>query len=344
MIYNNVQLHNVAELIETPDGMLIQRIPETLRLKLNQGAQRVARCCGNTELRFVPLKDRIKLKISASESKISGNVFWGDFQSAMTFEIAPGSTEDIEIDLTAEHWLSTKYLRELPDEIRNRQRFSPEVCRIRFWGGGQALIVQMPEPASVRPPSKAELPDNTILFYGTSISYGERATAPHLTYANICARSLNSDLINLGMPGSAYCEIEMADYIAGMNNWDMAVLALSVNMVSFSLKEFSQRVNYMLETVASTHPEKNIFCITLYTYHDDMIQKLKDNMKYGKPDDYRQALRNAVKDSPHKNLKLIEGGKILKDISGLGSDLIHPGDFGMIEMGEKLSKQIEILS
>ena len=344
MIYNNMQLHNVAELIDISEGLLLQRVPESLRIKLNPEAQRVSRRCGNVELRFVPLKNKISLKIAAVNKNISIGIFWGDFQSAMTFEIEPGKVQEIIINRTDKHWLSPKYLLRLPKSVQKHLRFSPEVCRIRLWGAGSACIASLPAPTDIRSPMTSELPENTILFYGTSITYGDRATAAHLNYANICARDLDCDLLNLGMPGAAFCEAEMADYIASLDCWDMAVLALSVNMIHFPLTEFMKRVYYMINTVASAHPGKNIFCVTLYPFHDDLVKELKGSAGHGKPDDYRKILRDAVNNSQHKNLKLIEGTEMLKDISGLGNDLIHPGDFGMFEIGKKLGEQIRILS
>ena len=56
MIYGNVELHNVAELVDL-DGLLrIQRLPESLRLKLNPGAQQRAMRPINTEIRFVAIR------------------------------------------------------------------------------------------------------------------------------------------------------------------------------------------------------------------------------------------------------------------------------------------------
>ena len=63
----------------------------------------------------------------------------------------------------------------------------------------------------------------------------------------------------------------------------------------------------------------------------------------GTPEEFRQALRRALAACPHSNAHLIEGLELLCDISGLTSDLIHPGDIGMIEMGEKLAAKLQAL-
>ncbi len=61
----------------------------------------------------------------------------------------------------------------------------------------------------------------------------------------------------------------------------------------------------------------------------------------GTPEQYRQALREAVSACPHENVYLIEGTEILTDIAGLMADLIHPGDNGMIEMGRNLARKLQ---
>tara|TARA_Y100000588_G_scaffold309722_1_gene334882 strand:- start:4722 stop:4859 length:138 start_codon:yes stop_codon:yes gene_type:complete len=40
---------------------------------------------------------------------------------------------------------------------------------------------------------------------------------------------------------------------------------------------------------------------------------------------------------------LIEGPDLLADIGGLTTDLIHPGDLGMIQMRQELAKRLEKL-
>ena len=39
MIFENVELHNVAEVRRANGGMRLQRVPEDVRLQLNEGAQ-----------------------------------------------------------------------------------------------------------------------------------------------------------------------------------------------------------------------------------------------------------------------------------------------------------------
>ena len=58
---------------------------------------------------------------------------------------------------------------------------------------------------------------------------------------------------------------------------------------------------------------------------------------------YRQALREIVAESKHTNLHLIEGSELMPDVHGFTMDLTHPGDFGMMQIGENLAQQIQRL-
>ena len=84
-------------------------------------------------------------------------------------------------------------------------------------------------------------------------------------------------------------------------------------------------------------------CITLYPFYRDFgLTDAGVEYKSG-AEAYREALREAVAGCPHGNAHLIEGTEILRDISGLTADLIHPGDNGMIEMGRNLAERLKAL-
>jgi len=53
--------------------------------------------------------------------------------------------------------------------------------------------------------------------------------------------------------------------------------------------------------------------------------------------------RASVQNCPCENVYLFEGSDILQDIGGLSPDLLHPGDQGMIFMGENLARKIKPL-
>ena len=263
-------------------------------------------------------------------------VFWGDFQSRQRYSLTP---EPKTIELT----LPENFDAFEPEAI-DQMTFHPHVCRLMLGGdrGGLPVFIHDIEMDKVRPPNADELPKLRYLAYGTSITQGVAATGPHLTYVAQVAQRLGADVINLGMGGSAYCEPEFADYIVERDDWDIATLALSLNMLSpFSVDEFYERVSYMVNTVAGANTQRPVLCITLYPYRAEIVQNLDERREKGQM--FRQKLRDAVANCPHPNVHLAEGPNLLTNIGGLTTDLVHPGDYAMIEMADNVAGRLQEL-
>ncbi len=331
MIFQNLEFHNVGELRAVPDGRgwRLQRVPENVRMALNEGAQMRVLQPDTCEIRFTA--DGPCHVTLSSEGQTKVTVFCGLFDSRQRFLIGP---EPQIIEFAPHETLSQldpKYCRDMA--------FSPRVFRLIF-GGAQRdpIIFHGIEGENVRPPEAADLPVLRYLAYGTSITHGFDAEGPHLSYVSQAARHLGADLINLGVGGSAFCEAEFADYMADREDWQIATLALSVNMREFSIDEFYKRVSYMVNRVAGSDPARAVACITLYPFFLDFGIFPQDKPFKANAEEYRQALRDAVAACPHENARLIEGPDLLTDISGMTADLIHSGDNGMIEMGRNLAK------
>ncbi|UPM45024.1 SGNH/GDSL hydrolase family protein [Halocatena salina] len=329
--YLSISLHNVAETVSAEwaaDADRLCRVPATVGAALNETARERVRHPTGSEIRFVPRSetDEIEITLSAIE-RTQVRTFWGSFQPWEPIEIGP---EPKTLELTL-----PDRLQELPTR-GDTGRFDPHVCRIAF-ERFQAVAVHAVS-GNCRPPTADELPDQRYLAYGTSITEGAASSATHMNYVSHVARNCGFDALNFGCSGSAYCESAMADYIATREDWDVATLALSVNMANtggFSPDEFEGRAEAFVDTIATAHPEKPIACITLFPYFDDVIES-------GDPAHaraYREALRSIVDDSPHDNLTLIDGSQLLS-FSGLTADLLHPGDDGMEIIGRRLSKKL----
>ena len=76
---------------------------------------------------------------------------------------------------------------------------------------------------------------------------------------------LEAQVFNLGMGGSCFLEPQIADFIAGRDDWDFASFELGINMVmSGPNAVFAGKVNYLLDRVTSRHPGKLLFLITIF--------------------------------------------------------------------------------
>ena len=330
----SVSLHNVTETVPAEwadDGDRLCRVPDAVGEGLNDMARDRVRHPTGSEIRFVPTRDdaEIELTLSAPEPTPI-RVFWGEFQPWQPTEIGPG-TETLSLGVP-------ERVRELT-ATEGTGRFDPRVCRILF--DRRVAIALHDVDGDCRPPSRDEVPDRRLLAYGTSITEGAASSAPHLDYVSHMARELGYDALNLGCSGSAYCESAMAEHVADRDDWDVATLALSVNMANtggFAPEEFHERAEPFVNAIAEAHPEEPIACVTLFPYHDDVTESGDADHAAA----YRELLRRIVAESPHDNLSVVEGPEML-DLPGLGADLLHPGDTGMETIGERLARQVESL-
>ena len=334
-----IAFHNVGELREVDgrDGLRLQRVPEAVRTELNEGTRN--RMChpAGVELRFVPEGPvRVTLSTEPRGNVEEGavRVFWGPFQETGAVAVGEEPTT-IEVEFPDR-------LGEIDPATVEEFAFDPRVCRIRLPGehrGGHVFYHGV--EGERRPPRPEELPARRYLAYGTSITEGEAPIGEHLTYVNRAARRLDADPINLGSCGSAYCDAAMADHIAARDDWDVATLALSINMVgTFSVEEFRERAANMVDEVAGANPGKPVACVTIYPNARDLC---RDHDEEGDCEAFRAALRGVIADSSHDNVHLIEGPDVLDDPAGLTTDLVHPGDAGMIRMGDNLAAELEEL-
>jgi len=331
MSVDSLELHNVEATVpvEDSDGQGLRRVPTEVHAALSEGAQERMDAAAGVELRFVPGSEPVTLTLSASADARCFQ-YWGEFLHAEP-ELLSSEPQPVEFELPPG-------LDRVSEPVQETAAFDPAVCRLCF-DSEPVQVHSVDGPA--RKPSSEELPDTTLLAYGTSITEGVASTGPHLTYPAQAARRLGIDHLNLGSAGTAYCEPELADHIAARDDWDVATLALSVNMVGeFALETFEQRVSYMVETIASENPEKPVFAITLYPFHPDVLAELDPDTAAADAERFRTVLRDAVATAGCSNLQLLEGPDLL-DPHGLSTDLIHPADTGMTQIGERLARELE---
>jgi len=334
MILGAVDLHNTAEVQEVAGraGVRLQRVPEAVRLKLNPGAQQRMLDPAGAEIRFALQDEQACVTLSNPEGRSKATVFFGPFFLNAQYEIG-AAPQRIEL-------ATPPRLKDLPEDLAAQLAFSPRVCRVALRGG--PLFFHGVE-GSVRPPAEGETPKLRMLSYGTSITHGAAATAFHLAYVAQTAWRLGADLCNLGVGGACHCEPALADYIAEREDWDFATLCLSVNMIGagFTVEEFRERARYLIRRLAESDRRRVVACISILPYFGDWGMA-QPNAK-GKPAEFRRALGEVVEGLKAPNVRLFEGPDLLRDVGGLTVDLIHPGDHGMIQIGENLAARLRPL-
>jgi hypothetical protein len=336
VLMKQFELYNVQALVATEDdkGMKLSRVPEAVRSVLNETAQWTAfNGCG-TEIRFNlhSGKARVVLrKLSNSAISQSGvaEVYHGGFQGS--YDLCPQhiSMSDSEIVVHASPQLSE--LQQLTK--RFDIPYDPSLIRIILPYDCATVFVSL--EGDISPPRPEQAPSRRILSYGSSITHGGGSIAPSETYAMNTARLLKMDLINLGFAGSAHMEAAMADYIASRDDWEVATLEMGINVLgSWSPEMFVERIDYFIETIASAHPNRWIFCIDMFTNINDLVSPQKVAR-------FREIVRDKVAALRMPQVVHLDGTKLLPGYLGLSADLVHPSPFGMQEISRRLSSEIQ---
>ena len=160
MIHANIEFHNVADLRPTLEGnaLRLQRVPEAVRLTLNEAAQMRMLQPDTCEIRFrADGPCRVTL---SSEGETRVTVFHGLFDGRQRFVIGD-RPQTIELNMP-------ELLRQLdPSHYRNSP-FSPHLYRLIF-GGPQRdpILFHGIEGENIRPPEADDAPALRYLSYGS---------------------------------------------------------------------------------------------------------------------------------------------------------------------------------
>ncbi|MCX8081945.1 MAG: GDSL-type esterase/lipase family protein [bacterium] len=324
MIYKGVYLHNVAELLKTEDGIMLTRIPDSLRMSLSTWIQTRAIRPAGVELRFNLKSNSARIILKSQEEGIFvSEVYQGNFLVKYCYI----SNNDSEIVISLPQ--NIEQLKEISK--KKKLPFDAGLTRIILPWGPTCVIKDI--EGEFEPPMKEQLPAIRYLAYGSSITQGESAINPSGTYAMKTAYLLGLDLINLGFGSGARCEKEMADYIAGRNDWAFATLEMGINMFYdvMSVSEFRKRVEYFVPTIVKAHPDKYVFCIDMFTFNLGRKGEKK------RQKEYRDIVKEVATAMNSEKVIHIDGRKLLKSWSGLCRDLVHPSPAGMEEIARNLS-------
>jgi hypothetical protein len=331
MHHDSLEFHNTVDLPPAIGGGLqISRFPSSIwNLAEAPMGTKTIRSSTACEIRFVSTKPRLRLYLrslcgEANLVHLCGN-------HIVRYETLPANGIQC-VDI------------EIPELNPNRDPavwqqagFSPNVYRVVSVGATLAYHGMDALGGDVRPPKSDELPRRRWLAYGSSIT---QAGGTFHTYVNCAAQMLAADAYNLGMGGSCRVEPAIADFIASRDDWDFASFELGVNMRRLPdiNPEFAEKVDYLLRTVTTAHPDKAIFLITHFRngeHHESETSDLGRDQA-----EKNLILREAAARYP-KQVTLLEGTDIATDLRGFKTDLLHPEPFANARMGIKLAEAME---
>ncbi len=332
MIYNNIDLHNVDEVIKTEHVFLMQRVnSDVLQHLFPMVQEKIAYYATGVELRFVINSGEAEIDLYIDEDRFDGivttspvtaHIFYGDLQSGYQtpdYHLHPG--------------LNTLKLS-IPEELGLLQKldhsFDPRVVRIIL---PQTIIEFVGARGDIRLPDKSMYPEKTVLFYGSSITNGADSTSPVSTFAFRTAKRLGFDYFNLGFSGNAGVEKEMARYISDRNDWDYACIELGANVYGYSDEKFDEYVKNFTDIMASDG--RPVFCTDLFACYGDIFGWAEKTEK----------MRATVKKHAERNgLYFVSGLSLLpSDPENLTTDGVHPSVEGAAVLTENYVKHLKTM-
>lgn len=338
MIYKNIEIHNIAELIHNDDGSVSwKRVPtEVHKTMEKEMADVVVHNSTGVELRFVIKGDSATIRMSTYEDNPKSfstfHVYRGGIQGGnKDHEIHRHVTGEIQ-DFVIEKSNNISILKEMSSRIG--YDWDCEVVRIIFDRGKYKIYDII---GDVEPPSERQCPKKTLLSYGSSITHGSNSIDMSHSWVSVLAHNLNMDARNLGMAASCAMEPAMAEYIASegeKGNWDIATLELGINVLSWENEKIINRVENIINQVAGRNGDKYVFVISPF-YHcaDDFREN--DNAQ-----NWRNLVKETVERLNFPNVTYVNGLDVIGDMSFMSADLVHPNIYGVQRIADVLTERI----
>lgn len=331
LIHDNLNFHNTAELLPLgEDGFHPIRVPPGVREKLSpMGQQRLGEPFA-IEIRFVnenPEEAAVITLSSPDENPASLVPYWGELSGP---NIIPIPDQPTAISISPHE----RFYTGKPVHFA-ASPFSRNVCRLVLQG--RSLRYHGISGGSLRPPRPEELPNQTLMTYGTSLTQGSCSQVQAFTYPSLLGRSLGYDVLNLGSGGSCFCEKEMADYLASLS-WDAAILDPCANLMAqdYSMDTFRERTTYLIDRLVETHPGKPILCISLIPAY------IPTGDRPGRIEGFRNTLRELAEQAPEQ-VAFFNADDAINVFPNYSADLIHPSPHGYLQIAQTLESPLKAL-
>ena len=323
MIFDNIEFHNVEELQACDEGYRMWRLPGWVRDNINEKAGKISSgFATGVELRFKMKSDNVTLFLSAenmTEATVA-YIYYGSIQGGWA-----DSSRVILTEKTAVHIKKPNNMEKLKKISKDQNLpFSPEVVRVVLPYGS---ICYIGVDGEVEPPAKDELPVQSYLAYGSSITHGSLALAPPYTYPFRLAQKFGCDYVNLGFAGSAYMEKAMAEYIVSRKDWNFATVEMGINMLEEEIDEFENNIDVFTQILQKD--PRPIFATSIYGFSDPSGQEKGKKM--------RAIVEKYAKD----RLIFTDGLEFLNNPAFIAQDMVHPSLEGIEQIGNNWFKVIQ---
>lgn len=340
MIYKNMEIFNVEELIELEDGSVTwRRVPKWVEDTLERGDQslRYSRISTGVELRFTLKSDQATIRLAKVKDDGVDNsfcVFRGGFQGYYgdyAKSCVVSNMEVMDVVITKHNNPDRQKLMNELTELG----WDMELVRIRFDRGLFRIVDVI---GDIEPPKKEQCPKKTLMTYGSSITVGMDSMAAATAWASILAQKLRWDLLNKGFAGSCLMEYDMAEYLAQLgerNAYDAGILELGINAMTFPEEKVYDRVENILRQVVGRNPDKPFFVVSPFLAPNDWASDGENGRKW------RRIIPEVVEKLNYPNLTYINGRDILNDIGLFAADGLHPSVYGHMEIAKNMYERVK---
>lgn len=172
-----------------------------------------------------------------------------------------------------------------------------------------------------------------IVYYGSSITQGACASHPGNSYEAMISRRLNCDFLNLGFSGAAGGEVQIADYIAGLN---MRAFVFDYDHNAPDLDFLKRTHKTFYDIVRKAHPQIPI-----------VIVSRPEIKKRDMVDERFEIIKNTYLSAKNDgdNVYLVDGRKIMVGIADDSGtvDGVHPNDLGFYCMAKSIGDVLEMV-
>ena len=166
--------------------------------------------------------------------------------------------------------------------------------------------------------------EKPVVMYGTSILQGGCANRPGMAHTNILSRRLDREVINLGFSGQALLDMEIAHYMASVEDPGLFVLDYAPNAYAHLIDEKGEE---FFRVIRDAHPDVPVIFIEDVIFpHTVFDNKIREEVTL--KNEAQKRLFRKLKKSGEKKIYYIGAEGMIGDDGEATVDAIHFTDLG----------------
>jgi lysophospholipase L1-like esterase len=173
--------------------------------------------------------------------------------------------------------------------------------------------------------------EKPVVFYGTSITQGGCASRAGMAYPNQLSRMLDRQIVNLGFSGNGQLDLEIAEFIAGI---DASCIVMDC-LPNVSIVQMKEKYARFLEIIRDKKPAVPILMVeTILFPHMYFDQTVYTHLR-----EKNATLQKIFADRKKKhdrNIYYVKGDQLIGDDFEGTVDGVHLTDLGFLRMSQHL--------